>query len=199
MPVALVGGYAHSGKDAFVDGLENCGDYCRTFMSKPLMNALLTLDPVIEVENPYNMQLFAREPNVRYSALHALLGYTESKDEPEVRRLLQVLGTEIGRNMFGDDVWVNMIFEELFEADKPYGAVTGVRFANEMSTLKSNFETTSVWIHRPGIVPINSHSSDNSLGPDDFDIIIENTGTLADLVSASKTFHDTYMITTDTK
>ena len=40
-------------------------------------------------------------------------GYTEAKAEfPEVRRLLQVFGTEVGRDLFGENVWVDIMKRE---------------------------------------------------------------------------------------
>lgn len=161
-------GYATAGKDSAADTLVEHHAYHKTYMSKPLEKALLTLDPIIQVS-----------PTKRYTEIHAEMGYDESKKLIEVRRLLQFLGTEIGRNMFGEDAWLDLVFEEIFALDGRV-ALTGVRYKNEMDRVRAEGGVT-VWVHRPGIVAVNNHSSDNTLKPEHCDVQIANNGTLEDL------------------
>ena len=65
-----------------------------------------------------------------------LLGFTAKRNSPEVRRLLQVFGTEVGRDMLGPEVWINQVFKKLdtFPADQSV-AITDVRFPNEADAL----------------------------------------------------------------
>lgn len=152
-------------------------------MTKPLVDAMLVLDPLIPDSNG-NL--------IRYSELYRNVGYEESKRNPEVRRLYQTLGTEVGRNMIGENVWVDRMVATV----KPALAagsdtvVTGMRYRNEMDAILAAGGLT-VWVHRPGVGPVNGHSSDNSVGPDDFDLHLHNDGTLADLASAvDQLLHD---------
>lgn len=168
-----LGGYAGSGKDVAADALVDLRGWTKTYMSEPLERALLKLNPIV-----------ARRwwgKAVRYRELHAKVGYTESKNNPEVRRLLQVLGTEIGRDMIDPDVWVRVAFNRIDEllAQGKSVALTGIRFANELNAVRERGGEL-VWIDR-GLAPVNTHTSDNTLGPDDFDRVIHNHGSIDDL------------------
>lgn len=171
MKVVGLGGYAGAGKDAVADVLESMG-WERTYVSRPLEHALLTLDPYIVVSMG----------TMRYSEIHAEVGYDASKKIPEVRRLLQVLGTEVGREMFGPDVWINACLNEVLgRYPAPVGiVVTGIRYHNEMEAIRT-IGGRLYWVSRPGYGPVNTHSSDNTLSADDFDGDIANDGTLGDL------------------
>ena len=92
-----VGGYAGTGKDAVATILEDSHGFYGTFMSQPLNAALCRLNPQVEVR---------RGEVFRYVDLINQLGYTKAKELPEVRRLLQAMGTEVGRDMFGQNVWI---------------------------------------------------------------------------------------------
>lgn len=175
----VVGGYATSGKDAVANILVDRLGWYKTYMSKPLEQALLALDPWVPWlgEKPRPDSYW-----VRYSELHARVGYDESKKNPEVRRLLQALGSEVGRDLMGENVWLNKVLEEVneqLEIDKNV-VVTGIRYPNEMRAFKA-LSGESLWVTRPGVQAVNTHSSDNTLTQLDFDILCENTGTLEDL------------------
>lgn len=188
-----LGGYAECGKDAVADLLvEHGNSWFKTYMSKPLEQALLKLDPVVFIQDNLWSDWFDWEDSpyygghlekyCRYSDLHELVGYEKSKKVNEVRRLLQVLGTEIGRKMFGEDVWVNKAFGEVdgaLQADERV-VITGIRYRNELAAL-SGRGGLAVWVARPGYGPVNAHSSDNTLGPEDFDLTVDNDGSLEDL------------------
>lgn len=162
-----LGGYAMSGKDAVGDVLESMG-WKRTFFSKALNQAMMILDPIVG-------------PDQRYFQLVEDVGYVEAKKNLEVRRLLQVFGTEVVRKMFGEDTWVNIVRDEILAANGPI-FVTGVRYPNEIKMVKELGGKTW-WVHRRGYGPVNNHSSDNTLTYKDFDFVIMNDGTLEDLAN----------------
>lgn len=178
----VIGGYATSGKDAVANILvEELGWY-KTYMSRALEKALLTLDPYIPVD-------LIQNTFIRYTEWHFSVGYDESKKNPEVRRLLQSLGTEVGRDMFDQDVWLNLVCDDVtnkMKAEKNV-VVTGIRYPNELL----RFETLgalSLWIERPGVQAVNTHSSDNTLQKNDFDICFVNGGTLENLATQVVTY-----------
>ena len=172
-----LGGYARSGKDAIAAILERHGWY-RTFMSKPLHRAMLALDPIITLDHWDDL-------SVRYSELIESRGYEKAKAEfSEVRRLLQVLGTEVGRGILGEDAWIDTIEEELGDAwaadpSRPQ-VVTGIRFPNEIARIRS-LGGELIWVERPGFGPTNGHASETTLGPHDFDEVLHNCEDLAGL------------------
>jgi len=56
---------------------------------------------------------------------------------PEVRRLLQILGTEVGRDLYGSDVWIDKLFQSIDSlAPRQRIAITDVRFEDEAAALR---------------------------------------------------------------
>lgn len=52
------------------------------------------------------------------------------------RMALQTIGTEVGRDIFDSNIWINML-EKKIESDKNY-VITDVRFKNEMNWIRKN-------------------------------------------------------------
>ena len=200
---ALVGfgGFAFAGKDTAADLLGRDHGWSKTFMSEPLRDALLELNPLVPVAYDFERtadgiaKVFhysrtsdtndARQiVHVRYRDLYEEIGYDESKKNPEVRGLLQRLGTEVGRRMFGPNAWVDLVFSRIskLRSAGTSVAVTGIRFANELERVHAD-GGVSVWIERPGFRPANDHSSENSLSASDFDLTIVNDGTVEELAA----------------
>ena len=181
-PLIGLGGRLRSGKDEVADRLVAEHGYVKIGMSDALHEAMLAIDPIIQFGVPSAFGW--GEPEIRrYSDLIRRRGYVEAKKEPEVRRLLQQLGTEVGRNMVGENVWVNIMARKI---DDHRGAghpvvVTGIRFPNEVEMIRE-LGGQAVWIHRPGIEAPTSdtaaHASENSVGPDDFAVTLDNDSTL---------------------
>jgi hypothetical protein len=162
-----LGGYATSGKDVVADLLVKEFGYHKTFMSAPLEAALIALNPIIFPSS-----------KLRYAEFHRSAGYEETKKNVEVRTLLQKLGTEVGRKLIHEDVWVEVVFRDILtwlnEGKKV--VVTGIRYPNELVALRA-LNGTAVWVDR-GRAPVNSHSSDNALGINDFDESLLNKTSL---------------------
>lgn len=176
-----LGGYALSGKDATADVLEAAG-FQRTYMSRALEDALLALNPWIPEERVQGDGIIQLVRSWSpYREVHARLGYDASKLIPEVRRLLMALGTDVGRDMFGNDVWVNAAFRRVdaWLEDAQDVVITGIRFPNEIRAIEKRAGTT-VWVDR-GLPPLNDHASENTLTERNFDISLPNKGTLDDL------------------
>ena len=59
---------------------------------------------------------------------------------PRVRRLLQIMGTEQGREVWGEDIWVNTMFAWMTLYHKDWGidkfVIPDVRFPNELRAIQ---------------------------------------------------------------
>ena len=186
-----LGGYVYSGKDAFADVLATQHDWYKTYMSKALRECLEVLNPIIEHD-------FWDDKMVRFADLVADVGYEKAKENKEVRELLQRMGTDVGRKLWHENFWVDLCFDDVARQlihNNSNVVVTGIRYPNELHRIK-NFTGTSIWVTRPGYSPVNTHSSDNSLVPEDFDHIFENTGTLEDLKTTVPEFLKSINIST---
>ena len=112
------------GKNAAADHLVAHHDFRQVAFADAIRQAVLTLDPWVDT--------FYRLREV----VRAWGWETAKRNSPEVRRLLQVFGTEVGRDMLGPEVWINQVFKKLdtFPADQSV-AITDVRFPNEADAL----------------------------------------------------------------
>lgn len=190
-PLLGIGGAFGAGKDAVADVLVDNG-WTKTFMSKPMSAALYTLNPWIPIDSRF-LFFFKRRKWVRYADFVDEVGYTDAKLNEEVRSLLQLLGTEVGRNMLGENIWADMVRREIIEtraAGTPV-VMTGARYPNEL-TLIRELGGELVWVDRPapsisttGTAKTSSHSSEGATSASDFDIVILNDGSLADLATKS--------------
>ena len=185
-----LGGKLRAGKDVVGDYLEEKHGYVKLGMSDVLNEALLKLNPLIIIEKDSPLYKdFSALPVVRYADMHLSLGYVEAKKNPEVRRLLQVLGTEVGRDMIDPDVWVRMAEKKIQDlwAEGKSVVITAMRFPNEIDML-NRLGGLSVWIERPDEERLNnageaiqSHASENSVSSKDFSYVMMNDGTLEQL------------------
>ncbi len=105
------------------------------------------------------------------------------------RQLLQLLGTEAVRDIFGPDTWVKraeLTLESLLrvEADQPLPAdvviYTDCRFADEARWVRS-LGGIVIEIMRPGVSPVASHSSEQALPRDLVDVVLANDGSINQL------------------
>ena len=132
-PLILLGGRLASGKDTVADYLVESRGYVKLGMSDPLNEAMMKLNPWVGTQSDvYGMPGGAR----RYRDILTQVGYVKAKEMfSEVRRLLQVFGTEVGRELFSDSVWVDIAKRRLKDAlatGAPGAILTGVRFPNEL-------------------------------------------------------------------
>jgi len=106
------------------------------------------------------------------------------------RKLLQLLGTEAGREIIHPNIWVNALFAD-YSKDSNW-IITDVRFPNEAKAIKDKGGIL-IRINRPQyldnglVIRKNEHLSETSLDDyDKFDYVIENDGTVQDLIDKVK-------------
>lgn len=163
-------GYARSGKDEAAKALVEAG-FIRLAFADKLREVLYALDPI--VDNNSN----SHGPITVSKVIDAVGwdGYKETEYGPEIRRLIQRLGTEAGRNTLWDSIWVDATMRQI-EPGKRY-VITDCRFPNEAQAVKD--AGGDVWrIQRDGVGPANDHPSEISLDDWDFDGVVANNGTI---------------------
>ncbi len=112
-------------------------------------------------------------------------------EQMTVREFLQKLGTEGLRNNLHNQVWVNALFSDYKEGDNLI--ITDVRFPNEAKAIKDlggvvvriERMKTADMIAGPGGTQL--HPSETSLDGWNFDYVINNNGTLQELLGATRT------------
>jgi hypothetical protein len=158
-------GYARSGKDTVAELLCLNYEFSRISFAEPMRHAILTLNPKLD-------------SITHVSNLVEDYGWDVAKQNPEVRRLLQVFGTDVGRSMFGENVWVDMAFRNVEPESRI--VVADVRFPNEADAIRKLGGV--VWrINRRNHSAVNGHASEHAMDNYMFNHVIYNDGTLDDL------------------
>lgn len=165
-------GWARSGKDTVADYLVEKYEYTKMSFAAPMKEAMYRLNPRITINELSNTPLRVGVD---------VYGWDGLKDRsPDVRGLLQRFGTEVGRQMFGGDFWVNTAIKQIPDGAK--AVFSDVRYPNEADAIRKLGGT--VWrVQRPGVGPANDHESEHALNNYDFDGIIDNRESLESLRS----------------
>lgn len=152
--IGLVG-YPGVGKDEAAKALVEDG-WLRLSFADKVREAALGIDPIVSIGLEGSF--------LRLSQIVAAYGWDRAKREyPEVRRLLQRIGTEGGREIHGQECWVSIIDKLIEEEEYSSGrdvVVTDVRFDNEVELVKNLFGGDLVWVEKPGCAPVNDHKSE---------------------------------------
>lgn len=161
-------GYAGCGKDTAAQVLIEELNFQRVAFADPIKKALLALDPLVPA--------FDGNGTIRLSDFADSRSWAEVKEYPEVRRLMQVLGTEVGRNLFDPDIWVKLAANKLASTlSVGSTVVTDVRFPNEARLIKRHGGIL-VRITRPEFGPVNEHVSDRASENWTYDFQLVNDG-----------------------
>lgn len=165
--MTLIGlsGLKGSGKDTVADVLVEEFGWVKVGMSDALHEYLSVLNPRIDGTFTYN-------------DLVNEYGYVEAKTNPEVRRLLQVFGTDIFRDMVDENFWVNKTREKVqgFLDRGIDVVVTGIRFPNEADMIKT-LGGALVEVIRSSDMK-DTHPSENQMGDIPMNWYVLNTGSL---------------------
>ena len=169
-PATFVGlsGYAKSGKDTACAGLVQAG-FARVAFADAVRASLAAVNPLV----PYGDEM------VRLDTLVATYGWEAVKATSEVRVLSQRVGTEAGRAIHGEDAWVNVAMR----VAGPKTAFSDVRFPNEADAIRS-MGGIVIRVNRPGVGPVNRHTSETALDGYEFDFVVSNDGTVEHLQTA---------------
>jgi hypothetical protein len=178
-------GYARSGKDTVAKFLVEEHGFTRLAFADPIRDAIKRLDPLITLNGMVNVRLSSALPK---------LGWERLKDDsPEIRPLLQRMGTEVGREMFGENFWVDYTINKARELNRNV-VITDVRFTNEADAIR--MWNGQVWrVNRPGTEPANDHPSETEMDSyPKFDAVIQNDTTIEDLFSELTPFVDSLKV-----
>lgn len=169
-----VSGKKRSGKDEIAKVVAERG-FRPIAYADPIRRALEILNPVVH----YILKMDGLV-ELRYNDAVEALGYEAAKEEfPEIRRLMQVFGTDVCRVMFGDEVWTNYLRDAINRDGGDY-VVTDIRFRNEARLVQTRGGVV-LRVVRPGLPNDDTHDSETSLNDWECDYIIQNDGTLDDL------------------
>ena len=162
-PIIGLNGYKQSGKDTTGGILRDLFGYQRVAFADELRAFIYRQD----LWTPYGTKV---------NDLISEFGWDEAKEGDSYIRGIQLFtGTEAGRAL-DPDLWVSAAFRH---APQGMLVITDMRFPNEFDAVKARDGVT--WrVERPGNTAA-PHISDTALDNHDFDAVIQNDGTVADL------------------
>jgi dephospho-CoA kinase len=134
-------GLAGSGKDTIADYLVNTYNFKKLFFADALKK-------VVSIISGWSYD-YLNGSTIEYRELretvkHPIYGKTG-------RELLQYIGTEVFRNNFDENVWINIIKQEIENSDENI-VVSDCRFMNEVAMLEQFPNVFFVNVRRPTVI-----------------------------------------------
>jgi hypothetical protein len=194
-------GFIGSGKDTIADYLVNFHEFRRESFASTLKDA------VAAVFGWDRIMLEGRTKAAREWREQVDPWWAKRLDMPTLtpRWVLQYWGTEVCRKAFHDDIWIASL-ENKLRNSKDHVVISDCRFPNEISSIK-NAGGKIVWVQRGALpdwyntaidanrgsnVALNElkllkiHASETAWVGTDFDLVLDNNGTIDDLYTQAK-------------
>lgn len=188
--IISLSGYAFVGKDTVANALVEHRGFVKYAWADTLRLAAAALNPIVHVEPDGKI--------LRYNDVIESVGYNEAKVlYPETRTILQRLGTEVGRNLIGGNVWVESTIRRI-NKDRPLTnriVITDTRFPNEADAVKRmSPDNLVVRVHRDGVLAQSDHPSETSMDGWSYDDHIYNDGTIEEIADSVVKWFDSQKI-----
>jgi hypothetical protein len=194
-------GFIGSGKDTIADYLVNFHEFRRESFASTLKDA------VAAVFGWDRTMLEGRTKEAREWREQVDPWWAERLAMPTLtpRWVLQYWGTEVCRKAFHDDIWIASL-ENKLRNSKDHVVISDCRFPNEISSIKNaggkiiwvqrgqlpDWYETAIDANRGSNVAINElkmrkiHASETAWVGTEFDLILDNNGTIDDLYTQAK-------------
>lgn len=192
MEIIALSGYARSGKDEAAKVLVEEFGFTQVAFADKLREMLYQLNPIVSACKPLDLNVRIGEhtkklvipgfENFTHVYVQNVIdrfgwaGYKETEYGDEIRRLLQRLGTEAGRQTLWDSIWIDAALTGL--PDDAKVVVSDARFFNEFDAVRAR--GGYIWrVERTGIGPQSDHPSETeATNYEKFSIVMHNNGTL---------------------
>lgn len=159
-------GYAQTGKDTIADYLVKNYGFTRVAFADPIREAIYRLNPKISIADMRDVPLATAVDGLGWESVKV--------DSSDARWLLQRMGTEVGREMFGENFWVDQAMKKASQYDKV--VITDVRYPNELEAIKN--ASGQIWrVIKNDVGAVNRHASETALDDYDFEYLIFNNDT----------------------
>ena len=118
----------------------------------------------------------ADELKLMTNELFAIFGTTPFEEKESMRPFYQIIGTEICRKHFGDDIWCEVLERKINALSTNFAIITDIRYINEYAYFKRRYECFTIRCHKKEIdnEPILAHSSEQQIASIPVDYTFEN-------------------------
>jgi hypothetical protein len=136
MIIGICGKKQH-GKTTAANYLRDKHGFTIVSFADALRQMVEALDPYVETFDMWGHPQWESAVYMRYTEATKKYGYEEAKQFPDIRRLLQRMGTEAGRGVLGPNVWVDAWKRRVKELVRTGVNVVSadVRFPNEVDAI----------------------------------------------------------------
>lgn len=170
MKIVGISGKKQSGKDTFAKYLIDNLGYTKVSFAEPLKKCLYILNPWVVADDGFT--------TFRYQTIIDNYGEDVAKEKfKEVRRLQQNFGTEVVRDNFGKDFWLDLAFRKIEQLGLEKVVITDVRFPNETLAIDREMGRL-IKIKSNRLQHNDKHASEQDLPDYHFDRIVENNRSL---------------------
>lgn len=149
-----ISGLKGSGKDTIADYLFNSYDYTKWSFADPIKEMMLIAFPKLNPKYLYG--------NSEFRNKEIAPGIT-------IRKALQTLGTDWGRNMMYEDIWVDNLFDE-YDSNRNL-VISDLRFVNEARAIKKR--GGKIWYVTRNDSG-DDHISENEMKSVEFQVFVDN-------------------------
>ncbi len=172
-------GLKQNGKTSVANILERKYGFQSVSFADGVRAAALACDPFVELLS-YGVDVEGHVKTYhRYSDVLRVFGYEGAKAMPDVRRLLQRMGTEVGREVIGPNVWVDALINRVLGMEGNI-VIPDVRFPNEAEAIEKLYGKLFRVI-RSGVTTVeDSHESEIHIAslPVDGELVAANLAEL---------------------
>lgn len=168
MKIIGITGRARCGKDTLAGFLVDNHGFAKITLAGPIRRFVAELTGLTEAE--------LTDGPLKEAPLEWLGGISP-------RRMMQTLGTEWGRNLIADQLWLVVAQRQIEKAKRegrPGVVVSDVRFDNEAEFVQG-LGGIVIELTRPGAVAVEGHSSENGVRESLVDARIRNDGPMHSL------------------
>ena len=171
-------GWAGSGKDTIADLMVKELGFTKIAFADPLRNFLLAQDPEVRMDGqPVWVPLGIIIEKYGWN------GYKQSPFANGVRKLIQKTGTEAGRGVLGETVWIDAAVKMAEGIENV--VFSDARFINEAKAVEW-LGGEVVRIEREGVGPANDHASEMEMNDYPFKFHLINNGTPQEALESMK-------------
>lgn len=165
-----VSGKKGAGKDTVGRFLVEDHGYTRLGFADAVKEMAAKLEPWLAERLLEQLDLGVRDRGIMLFTPEA---WDQAKEQPLVRGFLQQLGTEIVREILGEDVWVNALAQKVERIDGPV-VITDARLPNELDWVRS--QGGECWlVERPSLEDDgDGHVTEHAWIGEPFDAVMHN-------------------------
>lgn len=181
--------------DPFKDIILYCSQYSSIKITKEQINGLNNYDrEQVENWNPKDVLSLLNKCYISaQDSLEVTLGvnsdlrmdqvskqFIENPKNFTIRKLLQLVGTDIGVDIISKNIWVELTKRSMQKSSSKYKVITDLRQQHEFEFVKDQMGYI-IHIERGDNQQVDYHITERNLGLYNNDIIIHNEGSITDL------------------